>query len=166
MAEPDEQDELQEPTVTDVPEPDQPSDDETSEEEAAEAEQGAQEPTEAPEAQGTTPEEWEKRFQKAERAFASYTKKVTEIYADEATLLTPFSISPSAPPGFVYGPDAGRVPEDVQRLTFEFFGLAREQDYEADPEAHECRTYKGKGKTSTGSHVGGNESRSCPTCLG
>jgi hypothetical protein len=166
MSEPDEQEEPNEQGAETAADTDGPSDEEAVEEEAQEAEQAELEQPDAPEAQGTTPEEWERRFQRVETAFRTYTKKVTEIYADEAPLLTPFAISPSAPPGFVYGPDAGRVPEEIQRATFEFFGLAREQDYEPDPQTAECRTCKGKGKTSTGSHVAGRETRPCPTCKG
>jgi hypothetical protein len=166
MPEPDEQVEPDEEAAVSAADTDGPSDEEAVEEEAHEAEQAAQEPTEAPEAQGTTPEEWERRFQRVETAFRTYTKKVTEIYADEAPLLSPFAISPSAPPGFVYGPDAGRVPEEIQRATFEFFGLAREQDYADDPETVACSACEGKGKTRTGSTVANHETRPCPTCKG
>jgi hypothetical protein len=166
MPEPDEQEEPNEQGAETAADTDGPSDEEATEEEAHEADQEQQEQQEAAAPQGTTPEEWERRFQRVETAFRTYTKKVTEIYADEAPLLSPFAISPSAPPGFVYGPDAGRVPEEIQRATFEFFGLAREQDYEPDPETEMCRSCKGKCKTMTGATSGDYTTRPCPTCKG
>src|SRR5437867_3233617 len=105
MSEPNE---LQEPQVTDVPEPDQepsepaqPTEDETAEDEAAEAEDPAQESTEAPEAQSVSPQEWEKRWKKSEGAFQTYVRAIGRIWEEDATDLIPVSISPSAPPGFI-----------------------------------------------------------------
>lgn len=166
MSEPDEQDELQEPTVADVPEPDQPSDDDTAEEEAHEAENEPQERGEPPEAQGVPPEVWEKRFQRADRAFQAYSRKIGDIFEEDANDLIPFTLSQSAPPGFINKHDAGRVDEQIKAAALDFLGFAREQDYEPDPEARECPTCKGKGKTKTGSHVAGKETRACPRCLG
>jgi hypothetical protein len=165
MTEPDET-EPTEPTVTDVPEPDQDEDEAQAEEEAAGAEEATAEPVEPEAPQGTSQAEWEDRFKKSERAFAAYTKKVSDIYAEDALDLLPVSISPSAPPGFLYRFDAGRVPDDVKAPILEFFGIVREQDYEADPETNTCRTCQGKGKTKTGSQVAGNETRKCRTCNG
>ncbi len=136
-------------------------------EEAAEAEaehEREQEATEpVPEARETTPEQWEERFKKVERRFATYTKAVTDIWEDDAIHLTPFSISPSAPPGFIDLRDAGRVDEDTKASALQFLGFAVEQDYAPDPEAQECSTCKGKGLTATGSKVGSNVTRDCPT---
>jgi hypothetical protein len=113
--------ELTEPNVADVPEPDQPidepgpSDDEaTEEEEAHEAETHEGEPGPEPVAQGVSPQEWEKRWKKSEGAFQTYVRAIGRIWEEDATDLIPISISPSAPPGFIYGPDAGRVPDDVK----------------------------------------------------
>ena len=170
MSEPNE---LQEPQVTDVPEPDQephepiPDEaDQQAEEEATEAEEPAGEPAEAPEEQGASQAEWEARFTKSEKRFATYTRQISDIYGDDATDLIPVSISPSAPPGFIYVHDAGRVPEDVKAPILEFFGIAREQDYEPDPETETCRVCKGKTKTKTGSHAAEFQTRTCPRCKG
>jgi hypothetical protein len=128
--------------------------------------EGTEGETEAPQAQGPTQEDWEKRFQKAERYFATYTKRVSEAWEEDAVHLTALSLSPSAPPGFIDLRDAGRIPDEIKTPVLEFLGFAREQDYEPDPQTSECRTCKGKGKTKTGSHVPNRETRACPACNG
>jgi hypothetical protein len=121
------------------------------------------EPTEP---QGATPEQWDERWKKSERAFATYTKRITELWEDDATELVPVALSPGAPPGFLYLPDAGRVPDELKLPVMEFFGIAREQDYADDPFTVACVTCHGKGATRTGSAVPGQEKRTCPTCAG
>lgn len=121
---------------------------------------------EPPNTANVTPEEWERRFQKAERRFETYQKAIIALWEDDAIHLTPIQVGASAPPGFIDVREAGLVPEDVRAPVLAFYGFAREQDYEADPEAHECPTCKGKGKTATGSKVPGKEKRDCPTCHG
>lgn len=138
--------------------PDQPDPDE----EAAEADEAA--PPAEP--QGATPEEWDARFAKSEKAFTAYTKRIFDLYGDDADQLHPIAISPGAPPGFLYIPDAGRVPKEMQAPVMEFFGITQEQDYAADPYTDACGTCEGKGATRTGSSVPGHEKRVCPTCSG
>jgi hypothetical protein len=121
---------------------------------------------ESPEPQGLTQAEAEKRFRSADKRFETYFKAVAALWDDEAPNLAPVVVSPSAPPGFIDLRDAGRVPDEMQAPILEFFGFAREQDYEPDPQTSECHTCKGKGKTKTGSHVAGKETRPCPTCNG
>jgi hypothetical protein len=168
-----EEPEQQEPTVTDVPEPDQephepiPDEaDQQAEEEAAEAEQPAEEPSEAPEAQGPTPEQIEKVWKATDKAVNAYVKKIGEIWEESGLSLTPFGLDPAAPLGFVNMDNAGRVDEETKGAALQFLGFAREQDYAADPETSTCRTCQGKGKTKTGSLVAGNESRTCRSCDG
>jgi hypothetical protein len=161
-----EAEELSEPSVADVPEPDQPGPEEEAEEEAAEAEQAAEQPAESEPEQAAQQAEWERRYARSERAFNSYLKKVSEIYADDAVNLIPVSISPSAPPGFIYTHDAGRVPDDVKAPILEFFGIATQKDYKPDPETRTCPTCDGEGKTTTGSKVASFATRACPTCGG
>jgi hypothetical protein len=154
------------PTVADVPEPDQEPTEDEAEAEAEAERQAEPEPEVESEAQGATQAEWEARFNKSEKRFATYTRQVSDIYGDDAVNLIPVSISPSAPPGFIYKYDAGNVPDEVKAPILEFFGIAREQDYEPDPETVACSDCKGKGKTKTGSTVGNHETRPCPTCKG
>lgn len=165
--------ELEEPEVADVPEPDQephePIPDEADEpgEDEAEAEAEQEREEEAPpEASGTTPEEWERRFQRAERRAATYEKNIREIWEEDEANLVAFSLGAMAPLGFIDLRERGRVPDEIKGAILEFLGFTREQDYEPDPNTQECRTCKGKGKTATGSHVAGKETRACPTCNG
>jgi hypothetical protein len=165
--------ELEAPNVADVPEPDQPldepgpsDDDATEEEEAHEAETHEPEPAAEPEAQGLSPADWEKRFQKSDRAFDTYTRAISKIWEDDAVDLLPVVVSPSAPPGFLNKHDAGRVPDEVKTPILEFFGIAREKNYRPDPETHTCPTCDGEGKTETGSKVASFATRACPTCGG
>lgn len=157
-------------TVAEEPEtPQEPSEPETTPEPAEEeeqAEEAAEEPTEAPAEQGAQQAEWERRFTKSEKRFATYERAVRELYDDDAEYLIPVSISPSAPPGFIYTHDAGRVPDEVKAPILEFFGIAREKDYKPDPETRTCPTCDGEGKTQTGSKVASFATRACPTCGG
>lgn len=118
------------------------------------------------EPQGASPEQWDERFKKSEKAFTTYEKRVRDIYENDEAQLVAVPISPGAPPGFIYLPDAGRVPEEMATPVMEFFGISREQDYEDDPYTDVCPTCKGKGNTRTGSLVPGKEKRVCPTCNG
>lgn len=113
-----------------------------------------------------TSDEWERRFATAEKRFATYSRHITELWAEDAVHLAPLSISPSAPPGFIDVRDAGRVDDDTKAVVMEFLGYPREQEYEPDPHAHTCGTCAGKGRTSTGSLVASERSRQCPTCRG
>ena len=151
-------------------EPDEPhveapdDQEEVAEEPEAEETDHPEPPAEAP--QQVTPEAWEKRFQKVEKRFDTYVRAVQAIWEDDAIHLTPFSLDPSAPPGFIDTRNAGLIEEGTKQAALAFLGFAREQEYELDPETRECPTCKGKGKTKTGSHVAGKETRACPACKG
>ncbi len=162
-------DESNEPTES----PELPTEDEQAEE-AGEGE-GSESPdepaqpepeTEPPQPEGLTQAEAEARFQKADKSFGGYQRRVKDLWGDEGEYLLPVSISPSAPPGFIDVRDAGRVPEEMQRPIQEFFGLARARDYKPDPQVGTCPGCEGEGLTATGSHVAGNDTRKCPQCRG
>lgn len=140
--------------------------DDTAAETPAEDQAPPDEPQETPEALGTTPEEWEQRFTKAERAFATYTRKISDLWGDDATHLAPFSLDAGAPPGFIDVRNAGRVDDETKATALAFLGFAREQDYEPDPESRLCETCKGKGFTKRASLVAGKDKRVCPECKG
>lgn len=115
---------------------------------------------------GASPEDWEKRWQKADKAFAAYTRRISDIYEEDAADLVPVSVSPSAPPGFIYGPDAGRVPDEMQQPILSFFGLARPVALKQDPHTRTCPVCDGEGELETGSHVPENRKHECGECKG
>ncbi len=166
MTEPEHEEELTEPGVADVPEPDQDPEAEEAEEEHAGPEDGADEPTEAPAPEGPTQEEMEARIKKTERAFDTYTRAVGKIWEEDAQNFLPFSLDPFSPPGFIDPRNAGRADAETQNVVMEYLGFPREQDYEPDPYAHVCPTCKGKTRTSTGSQSTEYRTRLCPDCKG
>jgi hypothetical protein len=154
--------------------PAEPSPD-TEEEEAAEESGGGESPdelaqpepeTEPPQPEGLTQADWEARFQKVEKAWAAYAKRVDAIWEEDALKLVPLTISPSAPPGFLSADDRGRIPDEVKQPIMEFFGLTPEVEYETSAAYSQCTVCKGKGRLKTGSLVAGEESNVCPTCSG
>jgi hypothetical protein len=155
-------------------EPTEPGPD-TEEEEAAEDGGGGESPdepaqpepeTEPPQPEGLTQADWEARFQKVEKAWAAYAKRVDAIWEEDALKLVPLTISPSAPPGFLSADDRGRIPDEVKQPIMEFFGLTPEVEYETSVAYSQCTVCKGKGRLKTGSLVAGEESNVCPTCSG
>src|SRR5262249_48117798 len=126
----------------------------------------SEEPTEPEGPQSLTPEQLDKRDKAVERAFTTYTNRVTTLYEDDAVNLIPLSLSPSAPYGFFHKLDVGRVPDEITGPVMELFGITREAEYEPDPTAHTCPVCDGKGRTKTGSLVPNEETRTCPECTG
>jgi hypothetical protein len=161
-----------EPT-TEPTEPTPGTETETPEEEEA-AEEGepsatppdGEPPPEETAPQGLTQAEWEDRFKKAERAFSTYTKRVSDIWEEDATLLVPLTFSPSAPPGFLSGADVGRIPDEAKKPLLKFLGITQEIDYKPDPRFPMCEMCAGEGEVATGSHVPKYRKRQCLDCGG
>lgn len=130
------------------------------------------EPTPEPEPEPTpaappSDVDMEARYRKVEQAARSYANRVSAIFEEQALDLLPCPLcSIGGTPAFLNKHDAGRIPPPVADAVKVFLGFATEQDYEADPEVHECDTCKGKGVTFTGSKVPGNETRPCARCQG
>jgi len=152
--------------VADVPEPDQePTEDKAKAE--AEAEAGEQhEPVETPEAHGPTQEEWEKRFDAANRRFKTYTDAITKIWEEDALQLIPFNLDPAAPPGFIDARNKGHVEDDTKAAALAFLGFDQETGMKDDPYSHVCTTCDGWGLTTTGSKVPNQDTRQCLDCKG
>lgn len=154
-------DETAEPEPTPEPEP------EPDDEEAEEAEQAAPAEPEQAEPEAVTPEEYEKRAKATERALAAYSKKITEIWAEDGLHLIPCPLCTfGATQGFVDERDAGRIPDEVVKLALSFLGRAAATDYEDDQEHRECPRCKGLGKVKTGSRVPQWETLTCSACQG
>ena len=117
--------------------------------------------------QSVTEVEMEKRLSKVSASFTTY-KNAVERNLEEAALDLvgcPLCYGTSHP-AFMNKHDMGNVPEAVQDNVRFFLGLAREQDYEQDPQVNTCPTCKGKTRTKTGSLSGDHMTRVCPTCKG
>ena len=166
MTEPEHDDEPTEPTVTDVPEPDQEPDDETQEAEAEHGESHDQEPEPEPEAHGPTQEEWEERFKKAEKSFKTYTAAVTRYWEEDAVHLMPFPLDAGAPAGFIDVRNKGRVDDEIKAAALTFLGFDQESGMKADTHSTTCTYCDGWGLVTTGSKVPNNDVRSCLDCKG
>jgi hypothetical protein len=166
MAEPDEQHEQEEPTVTDVPEPDQDQDEEESQERLPNEDEAAGEPAAAPEAQGVSQQEWEERHKRAEKEFRRYTNAVGRIYEEDALAYLPCPLCADAPAGFVHPASAGTYPDDVMGAVMMLLGQTDAENVKADPYSNVCLTCVGWGVVRTGSHVPNQETRTCLDCKG
>jgi hypothetical protein len=166
MTETEHDDELTEPSVTPVPEPDQEL---TPEVEEAEAEHNeTQDADSEPEAvqHGPTQEEMEKRFAAVERRFKTYTDAVSKIWEEDALHLLPFQVDPGAPPGFIDLRNKGRVDDETKTAALAFLGFDQESGMNADPHSHTCEVCEGWGLVTTGSKVPNNDTRICIDCKG
>lgn len=166
MTEPTEQDEATEPSVTDVPEPDQPTTEERDEEEAEAEQAESHEPEPEPEAHGPTQEEWEARFTYADRTFATYAKKIEAKWAEDAVHLVRFNLDPAAPPGYLDMRNKGHVEDDTKAAALGFLGFDGESGMKADPHSETCKVCDGWGLVTTGSKVPNNDTRQCLDCRG
>ena len=166
MTEPDEQDEATEPSVADVPEPDQDAHEPTEEEADADAEhERLAEPDEQRRAR-TTPEEWEKRHAKAKKAFKSYTASVGRIYEEDANAYLPCPLCSDEPSGFLNPADFGKYPEEIVQVVLGVLGSTSASEVPDDPYSNVCATCGGWGVVRTGSKVPNQETRTCLDCTG
>lgn len=141
-------------------EPDEP-DGEPDEEPAA-----PEEPAEAPAQPTETEALMSKRFDASQRAFKSYTTRLSTVFEEDALHHIPCPLCPDYHKGYIDVRDAGNVPDEIKNVVLEYMGYARKADYEPDPETNECPTCKGLGLVRTGSRVTGNEERKCSRCHG
>lgn len=166
MTELDEQDELQEPTVTPVPEPDQDERDEEAEAEPAAPEQPEDGPAELAAHHGPTPDEWEERHRKAEAKFRTYANAVGKIYEEQANDYLPCPLCNDAPAGFVHPASVGKFPDEVVGAVMTILGQTQAGDVPDDPYSHPCSTCQGWGVVRTGSRVPNQDVRGCLDCRG
>jgi len=127
------------------------------------------EPEPAPEpelhAAGASEADWEERFRKAGQRFGTYERALFQIFEEDAHDLVRCPLCLDVP-GFVDKNAAGRVPDEQADLVKHFLGLARPIEYQQLPGFRACTTCGGEGKGSTGSHVPGKDTITCPTCHG
>ena len=141
-------------------------DEELAADEAHEAETAAGEPTEAPEAVGPSPEEWEDRFKTIRARFNTYTRAVGKVLEEDATDLLPCPLCSDAIPGFVNGHDAGRVAEETVGAVQAFIGYEAPAKLHASRVNTRCDTCGGLGELETGSLVAKWATRVCDECHG
>lgn len=160
--------ELTEPIADEMtPDAELPSDDDTTTEPDAPDESERQyEPAPPPQPTGPSEAEMERGFKAVERAATAYAKKVGESFPDGALNLSTCPMCAGFIPAFVDVDQAGRLPEQVKTPVLAYLGLAREQDYEPDPQTAECDVCKGLGEVATGSRVELNRKRTCAHCNG
>lgn len=157
--------------LPDTPDVDGAPDDEQAEAEEA-GDDGGREPEdepvgeEAPQARILSDVEREKRFKAADKAVATYARRIGDIYGADADDLAECPLCPSIHKGFVNVQDAGLVPDAVKSTVMTFLGYAREREYAQAPNVHACESCEALGKVATGSQVAGKETITCPRCNG
>lgn len=166
MAEPEEQDELTEPEVADVPEPDQDAHENEESERLATPDELPDETPEEPEAHGPTQEEWEARHAKADKAFKTYSNAVGRIYEEEANDYLPCPLCSDSPAGFVHPQSVGKFPDEVVGAVMMILGQTSASSVNKDPYSTVCDTCDGWGVVATGSRVPNQEVRNCLDCRG
>ena len=142
-----------------------PEEEEAAEEEEAQPEEPAEDPTPQPE-----PPQDEDRAKLAaslSTRYETYKKSMIDKLGDEAPdwMVCPLCTSSMAP-GFVNVRDFGNVPPEIQANVNTYFGHAREQDYEQDPDTRTCPTCLGKLVLKTGAIAGEHITHKCGTCNG
>ena len=130
MTETEHEDELTEPTVTDVPEPDQDGEEEAAAEAGESPDVPFEEPEPEQEAQGPTQEEWEARFDKAAARFKTYTAQISKIWEEDALHLMPFPLDAGAPTGFIDVRNKGHVEDETKAAVLAFLGFDGETTIE------------------------------------
>jgi hypothetical protein len=166
MTQPDEQDELQEPTVTPVPEPDQDEADEEAATEPTVPQEPEDGPAELSADHGPTQEEWEERHREAEAKFRTYTRAVGKIYEEQANDYLPCPLCSDPPAGFIHPASVGQFPDEVMGAVMMLLGQTNTGDVPDDPYSHPCATCGGWGVVRTGSRVPNQEVRGCLDCRG
>lgn len=165
MTEPEEQN-LEEPQPADVPEPDQ----EPHEEEQAEEEEQPSEPVpdeaDTPQAQGVTPEEWERRSKKLEKSYSTYTNAFSRIYEESANDFFPCPLCADTPAGFIHPDQIGTFPAEIQEVVDTLLGRTTVAAFETAPDTEQCPRCKGKGMLATGSLVPAWQEKTCESCNG
>ncbi len=139
---------------------------EEAEEHAHAAETGAHEAEDVPEASGPTPEQWDERFKKADKAFKTYTNAVGRIFEEEANDYLPCPLCSDTPAGFVHPMNVGKFPEEVVGAVMVVLGQTAAGDVPADPYSKLCQTCQGWGVVATGSRVPNQDTRTCLDCRG
>lgn len=119
-----------------------------------------------PEAAGVTPEEMEKKFKSAEKAFKTYTGRITAIFEEQANELVECPLCAGTVPGFVLIGAAGHVDDVTAGAVKSYLGVVQEADYPQDGEYRTCGRCEGLGQVRTGSRVPNWITLPCPTCLG
>lgn len=119
-----------------------------------------------PESKGLTPEEWDEHLDKIAKRFATYTRAVGDILAEQATDLLPCPLCLGQVPGFVNRQAAGRVDPEQADLVKHFLGLARPVELKPLPGYRACESCGGEGKGYTGSHNPEHATITCLDCHG
>lgn len=165
MTEPEHEDELQEPTVTDVPEPDQG---EEGEAEQAETENpdvpDPNAPVEPDEVRGEA--EMEAAFKKIERSYKTYTRAVSNALEESANDLLPCPLCEGAVPSFVNRHDAGQVDQETQGAVYAFLSMTPPTELRKSRLNEKCENCDGLGELLTGSRVPAWETKTCDECNG
>ncbi len=166
MGEPDEQDELTEPAVTDVPEPDQDEHEDEESERLATPDEVPDEPVEDSVPGGLTQEDWEKRHARADKAFKTYSNAIGRIYEEEANDYLPCPLCSDSPSGFVHPASFGTFPDEVVGAVMTILGQTSAGTVNKDPYSTVCDVCDGWGLVATGSRVPNQETRICLDCKG
>ncbi len=166
MAEPDEQDELTEPSVTEVPEPDQDEHEDEESERLATPDEVPDEGEPVAEVGGLTQEDWEKRHARADKAFKTYSNAIGRIYEEEANDYLPCPLCSDSPSGFVHPASVGTFPDEVVGAVMTILGQTSAGTVNKDPYSTVCETCDGWGLVATGSKVPNQETRICADCQG
>lgn len=166
MREPNKQDEITEPGVTDVPEPDQePTTHEPSEEEE-EAEEGAQEPTEPPEPQVDAAKEQRRVAGALKREHEAHDKKLEKILgsAHEHVLACP--LCGDGLQGYVFPGDGQMLDDEQKAQVLSFLGEAAPEQLRPAEGAVMCDRCDGHGRLAWPTRNPHLETQMCPKCSG
>jgi hypothetical protein len=110
--------------------------------------------------------EAEKAWGSAEKASASYGKRIAGLLDAHAPQLAECPLCLPNLRGYIDTNDAGRVPPEVANVVQMFLGLATEVTYQESQTHKPCSACGALGKVSTGSKVPDWATLTCPNCKG
>lgn len=110
--------------------------------------------------------EAEKAWISAEKASASYGKRIAGLLDPHAPQLAECPLCLPNLRGYIDTNDAGRLPEDIVAVVRSFLGDTAEADYKPSPTHRRCDHCDGLGKVKTGSLVPNYDVLACGQCKG
>lgn len=165
MTEPEQQVEAP-PAAPEDPEGEQANEEIEEHEEGGEPVEPIPDEAEQQQAQGVTPEQWEKRFKDAEKAYNAYLKKFRAIFDESAKDYYECPLCADTPVGFIHPQDVGQFPPEIVEAVDLILGRTMVVSFKDAPDTQECDRCDGKGQLATGSHVPQWGTKTCEQCNG
>jgi hypothetical protein len=95
-----------------------------------------------------------------------HSKRIAEIFGDDAPHLLQCPMCLHLTAGFLFPPDAAPIPEENVALIRSLIGMPAKRTLKRHPSFTTCPECEGEGSIDTGSHRIGYDESACPGCAG